>query len=281
MSSLHMESTPPQITVIIRDVLGGVAKYWANLLNELHFQTACVILVRDKHDYYAPTEQLFGCKTLQFEYDGKLENKTSIYRRLVNLVPSGTTDIIANESIHLAATAHCCPAIRIHFVLHGDYDYYYQTAERFSDYISQYFCVGNQILRSLLQNKQVDASKCCLLPPCVPIPHPPPVLKKKSKGNLKIAFIGRFTFDKGFDCVKNLIARCAEKGLPCEWTIISSNQNHEIAPPRAKNITQVEQCSKATIDNVFRESDILILPSRAEGFPLVVVEAMRMGVVPI
>ena len=275
-----MESAQPQITVIIRDVLGGVAKYWANLLNELPSQTACVILVRDKHDYYAPTEQLFGCKTLQFEYDGKLENKTSVYRRLVNLVPSDTTDIIANESIHLAATAHCCPAIRIHFVLHGDSDYYYQAAERFSDFISQYFCVGNQILH-ILKNKNFDAAKCCLLPPCVSVPTPPPALKKNSHSNLKIAFIGRFTFAKGFDCVKNLIAQCAERSLSCEWTIISSNQKHEIAPPRAKNITQVEQCSKETIDNVLRASDILILPSRVEGFAIVVAEAMRMGVVPV
>ncbi|OUT63780.1 MAG: hypothetical protein CBB70_13395 [Planctomycetaceae bacterium TMED10] len=275
-----MESAQPQITVIIRDVLGGVATYWANLLNELPSQTACVILVRDKHDHYAPTEQLFGCKTLQFEYDGKLENKTSVYRRLVNLVPSATTDIIANESIHLAATAHCCPAIRIHFVLHGDSHYYYQTAERFSDFISLYFCVGNQILH-ILKNKNIDAAKCCLLPPCIPVPNPPPALKKNSHSNLKIAFIGRFTFEKGFDCVKDSIAQCAEKSLPCEWTIISSNQKHEIAPPRAKNITQIEQCSKATIDNVLRESDVFILPSRVEGFAIVVAEAMRMGVVPV
>ena len=54
-----MESAQPQITVMIRDVLGGVATYWANLLNELPSQTACVILVRDKHDHDAPTEQLF------------------------------------------------------------------------------------------------------------------------------------------------------------------------------------------------------------------------------
>ena len=81
--------------------------------------------------------------------------------------------------------------------------------------------------------------------------------------------------------MKNLIAQCAERSLSCEWTIISSNQKHEIAPPRAKNITQVEQCSKETIDNVLRASDILILPSRVEGFAIVVAEAIRMGVVPV
>ena len=276
-----MESAQPQITVIVRDILGGVTKYWANLLNELPSQTTCVILVRDKHDYHAPTEHLFGCKTLKFEYDKKLENKTSVYQRLFSLVPNGTTDIVANESIHLAAAAHCCPAIRIHFVLHGDYDYYYQTAERFSDFVSQYFCVGNQIIQILRQNKNIDATKCCLLPPCIPAPNPPPVLKKNSHSNLKITFIGRFTFEKGFDCVKDSIAQCSARSLPCEWTIISSNQKHEIAPPRDKNVTQIEQCSKAKIDDVLRESDVFILPSRAEGFGIVVAEAMRMGVVPV
>ena len=276
-----MESAQPQITVIVRDVLGGVIKYWANLLNELHSQTTCVILVRDKHDHHAPTEHLFSCKTLRFEYDKQLENRTSVYQRLFSLVPNGTTDIVANESIHLAAAAHCCPDIRIHFTLHGDYDYYYRTAEHFSDFVSQYFCVGNQILQVLRQNKNIDSTKCCLLPPCIPAPNPPAVLKKNSHRNLKITFIGRFTVEKGFDCVKDSIAQCSAKSFPCDWTIISSNTKHEIAPPRDKNVTQIEQCAKATIDNVLRESDILILPSRAEGFPLVVVEAMQRGAVPI
>ncbi len=276
-----MESAQPQITVIVRDVLGGVTKYWANLLNELHSQTTCVILVRDKHDHHAPTEHLFSCKTLRFEYDKQLENRTSVYQRLFSLVPNGTTDIVANESIHLAAAAHCCPDIRIHFTLHGDYDYYYQTAELFSDFVSQYFCVGTQILQVLRQNKNIDSTKCCLLPPCIPAPNPPAVLKKNSHRNLKITFIGRFTFEKGFDCVKDAIAQCSARSLPCEWTIISSNNRHEIAPPRDKNVAQIEQCSKAKIDDILRESDIFILPSRAEGFGIVVAEAMRMGAVPI
>ena len=52
-------------------------------------------------------------------------------------------------------------------------------------------------------------------------------------------------------------------------------------PQEPKTSRRSNSAQKQTIDNVLRESDILILPSRVEGFAIVVAEAMRMGVVPV
>ncbi len=101
----------------------------------------------------------------------------------------------------------------------------------------------------------------------------------KCRENLKIScekkvflFIGRFVEKKGLGIIKRL----AEKFKDIEWVIIGWG----IINPLSWNLKNVKVVGKVPYNDLvkyYQCTDLLILPSKGEGFPLVVQESMACG----
>ena len=93
---------------------------------------------------------------------------------------------------------------------------------------------------------------------------------------LKILFVGRLDRQKGFDILLEAI-----EGLDDDVAVrvvgeaIQRGAGRAVTPP---NVEMLGWRSEAEIDALMRASDLVVMPSRWEGFGLVAAEAMRAGV---
>ncbi len=103
-------------------------------------------------------------------------------------------------------------------------------------------------------------------------PHPDP---------LKVLFVGRASEEKRV----HLVALAAEKSfaakLPVDFTLVGPRE--EDIDPNLRRYCSVKGMIKdrKLLDSIYDESHVLVLTSSREGFPMVVMEAMARGVVPV
>jgi glycosyltransferase involved in cell wall biosynthesis len=104
-----------------------------------------------------------------------------------------------------------------------------------------------------------------------PASEPSPRAKK---GRLVVLFVGRFDRQKGFDTfleVMRLLGDEAEGVAVGDYLVGQEDASLELP----LNVTVLGWMSRADIMRLHRQADLLIVPSRWEGFGLVAVEAMR------
>jgi GalNAc-alpha-(1->4)-GalNAc-alpha-(1->3)-diNAcBac-PP-undecaprenol alpha-1,4-N-acetyl-D-galactosaminyltransferase len=127
------------------------------------------------------------------------------------------------------------------------------------------------------QKKYYSKSKVALIPNVLrPICHPELIEKKTV-----ILAVGRFNDDlKGFD---RLIISFANAKIPYNWRLVFAGGNEEggyLKKLAAENgvLDRIDFLGKVkNIDEIYSESSIFVIPSRSEGFPNALLEAMGFG----
>ena len=98
-------------------------------------------------------------------------------------------------------------------------------------------------------------------------------------GRRHVLFIGRTTFDKGFDILLEAARLAQQQGLPVVFDAVGA-QDAELSRMgnMPSNVVLHGQLPHAQTMAFMRRADAFLLPSRTEGFPYVVLEAMLCGV---
>lgn len=106
-------------------------------------------------------------------------------------------------------------------------------------------------------------------------PRAPALPKEPRSGPLNIAFVGRFDRQKGFDTWCEVLRRLGPeaKGIAVGQAIVTKGP----APKVPHNAQVIGWQSRDVLARIYREADVLLVPSRWEGFGLVAVEAMQAG----
>lgn len=105
---------------------------------------------------------------------------------------------------------------------------------------------------------------------------------------LNVLYLGRFDHQKGMDRVEQIFFGSRSSRLPLNWKIVGkklfpsapASTNGEFSVDFAESVLEPVYESDA-LDALYQWAHIIIIPSRYEGLPLVLLEAMRFGVVPI
>lgn len=118
-----------------------------------------------------------------------------------------------------------------------------------------------------------------LIENCIKIPER--IKRKNNKSTLRILYIGRGSEEKRVNLVGKISYLCHQNNMSVEFILVgdikdSINEQYQ----RCCNFLG-EIVDENKISEIYNSSDVLLLVSRYEGFPLVIMEAMAHGVVVI
>ncbi|HXN05564.1 MAG TPA: glycosyltransferase family 4 protein [Nitrospiria bacterium] len=105
--------------------------------------------------------------------------------------------------------------------------------------------------------------------------------RKDPKGSLMAIFVGRGSEEKRVGLIGKAASKLKESGIPVTFILIGDVMGSVSADDRANCMFKGEITDEKALNDYYKQADILILTSSREGFPLVIMEAMAHGVVPI
>ena len=122
----------------------------------------------------------------------------------------------------------------------------------------------------------VPESKIVLVPNGVSRTAPRPEAIEPWRGErLRVLFVGRLDRQKGFDLLSSAAADLvAEVQFKVAGAAVA---NAAAMPNLPANMELLGWCSLATVEAYLQAADVVVMPSRWEGFGLVAIEAMRAG----
>lgn len=201
-------------------------------------------------------------------------------KQLLELLPSRNSVLIAHDWLELGMVSHLGLSNPVVFFLHGDYQYYYKLAKQHCDVIDSFVCVAASISERLKEQLSGRVKDIYYLRFPVPDFSPNTDIKRKNR----VIFLGRCEEQKGYFLLPLISKKIQQKGVDIEWHIVgegSDVQEKQVIFNSGEKIIFHGLVPTAKVNELLAESKVLILPSRAEGMPLAVIEAMKAGVVPL
>lgn len=114
-----------------------------------------------------------------------------------------------------------------------------------------------------------------------------PLIKRNFDGPFKFVFIGTLVSGKGPLMAIQIVESLLKEGVTSELDIYGEGmlnqtlQEYVIENNLTSNIKLHGNVDRSTLKSVLKNSDFLLLPSKSEGWPKAVAEAMFFGVIPI
>jgi glycosyltransferase involved in cell wall biosynthesis len=118
-----------------------------------------------------------------------------------------------------------------------------------------------------------------LIENCVKVPER--ARNKNSEFTLKILYVGRGSEEKRVNLIGKISHFCHQNNMPVEFTLVGDVRSSIDEPYRRYCNFLGEIADGKLLSEIYNNSDILLLVSSREGFPLVIMEAMAHGIVTI
>ena len=180
--------------------------------------------------------------------------------------------IIANDRAEIEMCKYYELKNILVYIMHGDLLHYRNILKE--KIIDKLLFVSDHLSKKYFSPIQTDN----VIFPTVKFTNKKVFKRKKSKKTiLKIAFVGRLEFEKGADELIKL-----DEILDIQWGFFIPRLNSElnyIHSIKSKKI-EFDLLNSELLINL-KDYDYLFFPSRSEGFGMAVLEAMKMGVLPI
>ena len=215
-----------------------------------------------------------------FYYNSK-NNFYHTCKCLAKLLPDEKSIVVAHDWLELGMMSNLGLQNPVVHFLHGDYEYYYNLANKHKDSIDKFITVAQSIrdkLERIIPSRSSDIKY-------LRFPVPEAINNRVSKIKLvNVIFIGRLSSQKGYDILPDIAFKAMQNNMKLSWHIIGTEETAAVT--RNKWPVGVSTCFYGTIDNnevreLLSKMDFFILPSYAEGMPVSLVEAMKAGVVPL
>ena len=226
-------------------------------------------------------EPIEGAVSQQVYYYTATNNFFYTCRQLANLLPDDKAIIVAHDWLELGMMSNLGLQNPVVHFLHGDYDYYYQLAQKNQPAINAFICIAHTIAENLKKN--IPLRKNDIFYQRFPVASVSPIDFDKKAGN-NIIFIGRLTDSKGFNLLPAIARELKAENIHLHWHIAGDDA---AIPTSGKNwgdgisVTFHGNISYQCVMDLLKEMKFLILPSLAEGMPVTIVEAMKAGVIPL
>ena len=219
-----------------------------------------------------------------FEF-GSEDYRASVYSSLVHSgVPVGVPVIVSDDPAVWSGAASIADKYPMTGVLHGDQDVYYDLAKKYLKQLSVCVCVSGRIKNTIVKrNPYMEMDKLFVIPCGINLPEFAPY--EKTDAAVRMIFIGRLTdYEKRAEDLVLICGLLHEQGMAFHLDIAGNSDSS--ARDFAERFTGVGAGafvsfhgwqSKAEVQRLLNQSDILLLTSNSEGMPLVMMEALASG----
>ncbi len=173
-------------------------------------------------------------------------------------------------------------------IMHSDDPDYYDFVARHGELFNAIICVSEFLHRKLCTAHPEWRQRIVHIPFGVTPPLELPVRAKPPGHPLDVAYCGRLSFhQKRIQDLAEIILRCHEEHLPIRFHIAGTGPDERaffdrIAQPLADgSVTRLGFISNPEVVKLLGEVDALLMTSDFEGLPVVLLEAMSRGCIPV
>lgn len=265
------------------DVRGGVFSVIKNLLEfsqnpDIEYHVIYTVNKEKIGELELP--ELKGATSQQAFYYSPKWNFYHTCKQISKLIPDDKAIIVAHDWLELGMASNLGLQNPVVQILHGDYPYYYELAKNNELCIDEFICVADAIQKKLI--RVIPKRTANIHYRRVPVAEGIKCEKKFS--SCKIIFVGRLTEGKGYHLLPEIAIHLKEKNVNAEWHIVGEDGENFKEKIHWKNGISVKFYGNIDNEKVMQllsEMDFIILPSKAEGLPVTIAEAMKSGVIPL
>lgn len=248
---------------------------------------SCVVWWVDRCSPYVEKERgLFDAVArVRVEFDG-LDKATRIAEQFASAMDVHDGDIVLGQAFPQIAAVIAAlsrrAAVRHVEVLHGDADQYYKLARLIARCCDGFLVPSTRIERRLREIVGPDVP-VALAPPGVEDCNPP---ARGAAGPLRVCFVGRLSPEKNVGTILEAVAELQHEGEAMSLVLAGGGALESKVRDCTERLGLLDTellgpIPRAKVGEVYARSDVLVLASDYEGFPVVVAEAMTAGLVPV
>lgn len=273
------------VVYVLPDKMGGTTNIIANLLayrlpDVLSYHA---VLTHNHLDTDRRFGQALAADTqATLEYTLPIENLHAVMRRVARAVPAGGGVYVAGDLLDLAVASSHDFGRAVIYMLHGDIEYYYDLAVRHDPIVHAFIAYSRRMYDELMARLPHRADTIFHLPYGIPLPS---AVRRQAGGALRAIYAGRFEQQqKGVFDLPEIDRALQAMGVTVAWTLAGTGPDEvELKRRWAFNssVRWMGALTNSALQQVYQEQDAFVLPTRFEGFPVALVEAMAAGLVPI
>jgi glycosyltransferase involved in cell wall biosynthesis len=278
-------SVQPSVVYVLPDKMGGMMNIVANLLQyrDADNFTHHAVLTHNHLSTDVRFGQPLACDSqTTVEYTLPVENLHAVMRRVARAIPPGPGVVVASDLLDLATLSVHDVGRAVILILHGDHDYYYDLAKRHDRVVHAYIAYSRHMFEQLRVHLPHRLDSIFYIPYGIPLPSRVRVAKP---GPLRLIFAGRLEHgQKGVLELPAIDERLRALHCDVTWTIAGDGPDGQklraMWPPSATVDYRGALKNSETIA-ALADQDVFVLPTRNEGLPVALLEAMGAGVVPV
>lgn len=273
------------LVYILPDKDAGVASVVRNLLRfkTKRYVTKVILLHNELADASRRIQDNFDADDIvRLTYRGNWSSRYSIYRRIFQELDANSVVISNDGTFEIDAVRFFGSNIPIVYIFHGDYKHYYKILERKGVLINKIITVSNYLAMQV-QQRFSDQISAHIESIKFPVQNANK-FKRISREAISLIFVGSLINAKGVMSLYNITKILDQRSINYFLTIVGSGAQEAELKALFKEHPKVKFTSKLPNDEVlllFCSQDVILLPSEGEGLPVVLVEAMKHGVVPM
>jgi glycosyltransferase involved in cell wall biosynthesis len=275
----------PSVVYVLPDKMGGMMNIVANLLAYRQpdaFRYHAVLTHNRLSTDVQYGQRLACCSQTSVEYALPVENLHAVMRRLAKAIPDGPGVVVAADLLDLATLSVHDLGRAVVLILHGDDDYYYELAVRHDRVVHAYVAYSRRMHQQLLERLPHRAADIHYIPYGIPLPAR---VRSAASGPLRLIFAGRLEHkQKGVLELPEIDARLRDRRIDVTWTIVGDgpdgNRLRSDWPESSRVRYRGALTNEETVSSLAGH-DVFVLPTRSEGLPVALLEAMGSGAVPV
>jgi glycosyltransferase involved in cell wall biosynthesis len=144
---------------------------------------------------------------------------------------------------------------------------------------SKIVSLGGRLTDIFIKELNLPKEKVVMLPNAAKVPEP--ITREFNHTPIQFLFVGRFAFNKGIQQLVDAALELNKEGYKDKFKFAFVGKgplyDHFISTYKEPNLKFYGGADDATLFNLYKESDVFVLPTLFEGMPTVILEAMGYG----